>query len=321
LAFASRLREELARVLPRRRCCQQAELLALVSLDGRPADGRFVVQAANAAVARKLYTLGKQVWGGTPQVQKDPRSRRGRYLVQLQRPDEAGGAGSAGEPASRGRGAAWAASRGLGQADGRPTTVPERDCCRRAYVRAVLLSRGSLADPEKGYHLEVALDTDQQAEDLREVLAQYGVRTGLVHRKGKPVVYLKDADDIAEVLRLSGGHGSLLAFEDFRVLKEMRNQINRLVNAEAANVEKTVTAAMRQLEDIRLIEDRIGLSRLPPSLAQVARLRLEHPDASLADLGQLVQPPISKSAVNHRMRRLAALAAQLRRNSPAHGGN
>ncbi|HEY8497002.1 MAG TPA: DNA-binding protein WhiA [Limnochordales bacterium] len=321
MAFASRLREELARVLPRRRCCQQAELLALVSLDGRPADGRFVVQAANAAVARKLYTLGKQVWGGTPRVQKDPRSRRGRYLVELQPPDAAGGADTAGEPAAPGRVAEPAGPQGFGQVGGKPPAVPGRDCCRRAYVRAVILSRGSLADPETGYHLEVALDTDRQAEDLREVLAQYGVRTGLVRRKGKPVVYLKDADDIAEVLRLSGGHGSLLAFEDFRVLKEMRNQINRLVNAEAANVEKAVTAALRQLEDIRLIEDRIGLSGLPPSLAQVARLRLEHPDASLADLGQLVHPPISKSAVNHRMRRLAALAAQLRRNSPAHGGN
>lgn len=280
--------------------------MAIVSLDGRPADGRLMVQAANAAVARKIYTLGKRVSSGGVRVNRDPRSRRGRYLVELERP-------------------AGASEEGAGEGDpfgdGLPTSVPRRDCCRRAYVRAVIMSRGSLADPEKGYHLEVALDTDAQANDLRGVLEQYGVRTGLVRRKGKPVVYLKDADDIAEVLRLTGGHGSLLAFEDFRVLKEMRNQINRLVNAEAANVEKAVSAAMRQLDDIRLIAEQVGLSSLPPSLAEVARLRLEHPDATLADLGQLVRPPLTKSAVNHRMRRLTALAAQLRRSSSADSGN
>ena len=331
MSFAAGLRDELARVLPRRRCCQQAELAVLVALDGRPestappqsmthpestspteriapADG-WIVEAANAAVARKLYTLAKRVWGVSPRVTRAPRGRRPRYVVELPPLPQAP---SGGGRAVRGRpgfpGTRWAAP-------------PERDCCRRAYVRGMLLSRGSMTDPETGYHLEVALDTAQQADDLREVLARYGVRAGLMQRKGKPVVYLKDADDIAEVLRLTGGHGALLALEDFRVLKDMRNQINRLVNAEAANVEKTVAAAMRQLEDIRLIDERLGLDKLPPSLEQVARLRLEHPEASLADLGQLAQPSLSKSAVNHRLRRLAALADQLRRNSPADSGN
>ena len=286
----------------------------LVALDSRPESGApaagLTVEAANAAVARKLYTLAKRVWGVSPRVTRTARGRRIRYLAELPPlPAEPAGGGG---PAAQGHpgfpGAGW-------------TAPPERDCCRRAYVRGMLLSRGSMTDPETGYHLEVALDTVQQADDLRKVLARYGVRAGVMLRKGKPVVYIKDADDIAEVLRLSGGHGALLALEDFRVLKEMRNQINRLVNAEAANVEKTVAAAMRQLDDIRFIDERLGLGKLPPSLAQVARLRLEHPDVSLADLGQLAEPPLTKSAVNHRLRRLAALADQLRRNSPADSGN
>ncbi|HLT58972.1 MAG: DNA-binding protein WhiA [Limnochordales bacterium] len=300
MSFAAGLRDELARVMPRRRCCQRAELAALVALDGRPAGDGLVVPAANAAVARKLFTLAKQAWGAAPRVSREARGRRSRYFVAL--PPAPAEAGFPGFPRAR---------------DAAP---PTRDCCRRAYVRAMLLSRGSFADPEAGYHLEVVLDTAPQADHLRQVLAHYGVRAGLIYRKDKPVVYLKDADSIAEVLRLSGAHGSLLALEDFRVLKEMRNRINRLVNAEAANVEKTVAAAVRQLEDIRFIDETVGLGQLPPSLAEVARLRLAHPDASLADLGQLAQPPLSKSAVNHRFRRLAALAQQLRRNSTATGG-
>ncbi len=305
MVFAARLREELARVMPRRRCCRQAELAALVALEGRIDGGQVVVHAATAAVARKLFTLGKQVWGGAPRVERDSRGRRGRYVVEFvpPSPDAAGDAGTAAA---------------LG--DLPSTAPPDRDCCRRAYMRAMLLARGSVSDPEAGYHLEVALDTDGQAHELRRVLEHYGVRSGLVHRKGRPVVYIKDADDIGEVLRLTGGHRTLLAFEDFRVLKEMRNRINRLVNAEAANVEKAVSAGMRQIEDIRFLEERLGLGSLPPSLAQVARLRLEHPEASLADLGELLQPPISKSAVNHRMRRLAALADELRRNRTPGGG-
>lgn len=293
MSVAAGLRDELARVLPRRRCCQQAELAVLVSLDGRAVQGGLVVPAANAAVARKLFTLAKRVWGVTARIEREARGRRSRYLVEL--PE-------------------------LPEGDD-PARPPERDCCRRAYLRGTLLSRGSMADPETGYHLEAALDTAQQAEDLQRLLLRFGVRSGLVQRKGKPVVYLKEADAIAEVLRLSGAHGTLLALEDFRVLKEMRNRINRLVNAEAANVEKTVAAAMRQLEDIRLIDRRVGLGNLAPALAEIARLRLEHPDASLADLGQLAEPPLTKSAVNHRLRRLAALADDLRRNSASAGGN
>jgi len=123
------------------------------------------------------------------------------------------------------------------------------------------------------------------------------------------------ADSIAVVLRLTGAHGAFLTWEDFRVLKHMRNRVNRLVNAETANMEKAVGAALRQLQDIRFIEERQGLADLPPSLKEVARLRLVHPDLSLSDLGKQLSPPLSKSAVNHRMRRLAQRADDLRRSS------
>ncbi|MBO8141762.1 MAG: DNA-binding protein WhiA [Firmicutes bacterium] len=290
--FSARVRDELARLVPRRRCCLRAELSALLALDGTETGDGPVVSATSAAVARKLFKLAKAIAGEPPRVSRAGRGRRGRFLVHL---------GPAAPPVQPG--------------------LPKRECCRRSYLRGVFLSRGSISDPESGYHLEILLDRPDQAATVGHLLGELGVRFGIMQRKGSPVIYVKGADDIAEVLRLTGAHGALLELENFRVLKDMRNHINRQVNAEAANVEKAVAAAVRQLEDIRLIDRVLGLSNLSPSLEQVARLRLAHPDLSLKDLGQQASPPLGKSAVNHRFRRLARLAEDLRRNRPPNGGN
>lgn len=284
MEFANAVRAELARVLPRRRCCRQAELAAFIRFLGVKAEDGVNVTTGHAAVARKVFLLGKHVPQTTVET-AEPGPSRGRYHVRLTL-DEAV-----------------------------PDAMPRRQCCARAYVRGAWLSRGSVTEPEAGYHLEFALGSGEQARDIQGLLQRDGVSGGIIHRKNDHVVYVKDADGIAEVLRLTGAHGALLTWEDFRVLKHMRNRVNRLVNAETANMEKAVGAALRQLEDIRLIEERQGLTDLPPSLKEVARLRIVHPDLSLADLGKQLSPPLSKSAVNHRMRRLAQRADDLRRSS------
>lgn len=274
--------------MPKRRCCQQAELAAFVEYIGRKTSAGVRVTSAHAAVARKVLLLGKQVPGATSHMDESA-ARRGRYtvLLVLQQPFDDG--------------------------------VAERDCCGRAYLRGAWLSRGSVTEPEAGYHVEFVCGSVRQAQRVQALLERYGVGAGVMQRKADDVVYMKDADGIAELLRLTGAHGALLAWEDFRVLKHMRNRVNRLVNAEAANVEKAVSAAMQQVEDIRFIEERQGLEQLAPSLRQMARLRLAYPDLSLRDLGRQSSPPLSKSAVNHRMRRLADVAQNLRRSLPTSG--
>lgn len=288
MEFAKAVRAELARVSPKRRCCQQAELAAFVRFLGTVTPTGVSVGTGHAAVARKVFLLGKQV----PYVTVDaaePGPGRGRYNVRL----------ALREPL--------------------PDAVPHRDCCARAYLRGAWLSRGSVTEPEAGYHLEFAFAVKEEARDITGVLQRYGIGAGIMRRKGDHVVYVKDADGIAEWLRLTGGHGALLTWEDFRVLKHMRNRVNRLVNAESANMDKAVGAALQQLEDIRFIEEQQGLEGLSPSLKEVARLRLAHPELSMADLGRQLEPPLSKSAVNHRLRRLAQTAEHLRRNLPAPG--
>lgn len=285
--FSGRIRQELARVMPKRRCCQQAELAAFVDLTGEPTEEGVVISTGTAAVARKVFLLAKQVHGRTPVMTRPQGGRRSRYTVRLPLPTS---------PANT-----------------------ERDCCARAYLRGAWLSRGSVNEPDAGYHLEFVAARRSSSRVLQDLLDRYGVTAGLTRRKSDYVVYIKGADGIAELLRLTGAHGALLDLEDFRVLKEMRNRINRLVNAESSNVEKAVTAALNQVEDIRLIDEHMGLSRLPPSLKELAYVRLTYPDASLRDLGRHFDPPLSKSAVNHRMRRLSRIAEDLRRNHPGSG--
>lgn len=287
--FSGRVRNELARALPKRRCCQRAELAAFADFAGEVVGDEFVISTGTAAVARKVFSLAKQAQGVAPTMNR-PATRRGRFTVVLEAPIANG------------------------------SDVYERDCCGRAYLRGAWLSRGSISEPEAGYHLEFVATKPELAAILQHLLVRYGVSAGMARRKSDDVVYIKGADGIAELLRLTEAHGALLQLEDFRVLKDMRNRINRLVNAETSNVEKAVTAALKQIEDIRFIEEHMGLQRLPASLRELARIRLEHPDASLRDLGQRFDPPLSKSAVNHRMRRLAGIAEELRRNRHSASG-
>lgn len=290
MEFAHRVRGELARAMPKRRCCQQAELAAFVHFLGEPGAEGTKVAATDAATARKIFRLAKEVGGEAPRFSQGT-GRRQRYVVHM-------------PPLS-----------------GDDDDVYARDCCGRAYLRGAWLSRGSLSDPETGYHLEFSAENERSAATVQRLLTRYEVRSGLARRKSSYVVYIKEADGIAEVLRLTEAHGALLELEDFRVLKDMRNRINRLVNAETSNMEKTITAALRQVEDIRLIDEVQGLGRLSPSLREMAYVRLSYPDASLRDLGQKFNPPLSKSAVNHRLRRLSRLAEQMRRNPQPHSGS
>ena len=187
-------------------------------------------------------------------------------------------------------------------------------CCKRAFIRGAYLASGSMSNPEKGYHLEFVCSHKEQAAMLIHILKELSVEAKEVLRKKYNVVYIKDGEAIVELLGLMGAHRALMELESTRVVKEVRNSINRRVNCEAANITKTVNAAAKQVEDILYIKEKIGFSGMPENLRQMAKLRLDYPDATLKELSELSDPPVGKSGVNHRLRKLSELAERLRLN-------
>ena len=190
----------------------------------------------------------------------------------------------------------------------------KKDCCRRAFIRGTYLAIGSMSNPEKGYHMEFVFDHEDMAEEFIQILKTFSIGAKMVLRKKNYVVYIKDGEEIVDMLNIMGAHISLMNLENTRIMKDMRNSINRRVNCETANIAKTVNAATKQVEDIMLIQKLYGLHRLPDNLRQVAEVRLAYPEASLVELSQLMDPPVGKSGVNHRLRKLSELAERLRVN-------
>lgn len=183
---------------------------------------------------------------------------------------------------------------------------------KRAYIRGAFLGGGSISNPEKTYHLEFVTHSEEYALDLSKLINTFGLNSKVIQRKNSFIIYIKEGEQIVDLLNIIGAHASLLELENIRIMKEMRNNVNRLVNCETANLSKTVNAAVRQVESIKLIQSEIGLKRLPKNLREVAELRLSYPDESLKDLGEMLDPPVGKSGINHRLRKIEKIAEELR---------
>ena len=310
MSFSSEVKEELSEQIASGRHCRLAETAAILSLCGKiviTENDRYCVkiQTENLAVARKYFTLLRKTFNIRAEV--SVRKSRGVrfYSVIVSRDQEA--------------------RRLLGETclldeDGNISEcmspmhhrLLKQNCCRRAFIRGAFLAAGSVSDPEKSYHFEIVCAAPEKARQLQELLASYDVDAKTVLRKRHYVVYIKEGSQIVELLALMGAHISLMQLENVRIVKEMRNSVNRKVNCETANLNKTVSAAVRQAEDIRYIQERIGLDKLPVDLEETARLRLEHTEASLKELGDMLSPKVGKSGVNHRLRKLSQIADDLR---------
>ena len=194
--------------------------------------------------------------------------------------------------------------------------VVQNVCCKRAFIRGAFLSAGSISDPEKFYHFEITCASMRKAKQLQGLMASFDIEARIVLRKRYFVVYVKEGSQIAELLQIMEAPVALMELENIRIVKEMRNSVNRQVNCETANINKTVSAAVKQMEDIRYIQDTIGLESLPENLQEMARVRLERPEATLKELGEALEPPVGKSGVNHRLRKLSLMAEDLREKLP-----
>lgn len=310
-SFSAGVKGELARIYPEKACCRLAELAAIARLDGTVAieqndEAGLYITTEYSAVARKVYRLFKDLFSieAALTVKRQNRLKR-RTLYHIQTAPS---------------GAAPDLLHTLGIMSANRKIIPgirkdlvRNKCCRCSYLRGAFLGGGSVSSPDSDYHLELTVGSEKLGKDLMALTNRFpGLQAKLSQRKQSCLVYLKESDQIADFLALMGAHGSLLEFENARVLKGMKNQVNRLVNCETANLDKTVDAAVRQINNIRLIEERIGLDALEPSLAQAAMLRLDNPDVNLKELGEIMIPPLGKSGMNHRLRKIGEIAERLR---------
>jgi len=193
-----------------------------------------------------------------------------------------------------------------------PGVIPQ-PCCKRSYLRGAFLAGGSVNNPEgSSYHLEIASMYEDHCHALCDLANTFDLNARCIERKKGFIFYIKEGEKIIEFLNVIGAHQALLHFEDVRIMKDMRNSVNRIVNCETANLNKTIGAAVRQIENIRLLEREIGLENLPEKLREVAEIRLKHPDMNLKEVGDLLKGSVSKSGVNHRLRKIDQLADKIR---------
>lgn len=312
MSFSGDVRTQIAGIIPGPVHCRLAELAGLLALSAsftwNPETGfRLEISPDKGPAGRKCFTLLRKQININCRLRSMMQDQSDSFQCSIQGADvQAELEKLAGVLGYEDR------TRPFGQKGARiPGALLERECCRRVFLRAAFLCVGSMSDPEKEYHLEFACTEGDTAEQIREVLNGFGMGAKVIRRKKYHVVYLKDSEEIAQVLGLIGAHVSLMELENRRIMKEVRNSVNRRVNCETANISKTVNAAQNQIRDIRFLEREGRLRELPEGLRKIAELRLEHPEVSMSELGRMCSPPISKSGVSHRLRKISEHAQRL----------
>lgn len=313
MSFSRDIKEELSKHIPTGRHCQIAEIAAIISLCGKiyvnEKEQYFIkIVTENLTVARKYFMLIKEAFQGDIQVQvrrNQSLKKSSSYVVIIKDSQLSVKVLKATKLINQQRDIVEELSIVSNR-------VIQNTCCKRAFIRGAFLAAGSMSAPEKTYHFEIITTTEEKAVQLRDIIRFFDVDAKIVKRKKYFVVYVKDGSQIVDVLNIMEAHKALMDLENVRILKEMRNSINRQVNCEAANISKTVTAASKQLEDILYIRNTVGFGDLSPGLEEIARLRMEQPDASFKELGSMLSTPIGKSGVNHRLRKLSIIADSLR---------
>ena len=312
MSFSSQVKEELSRQFHKSRHCQIAEIAAILGFSGKleqSEEGDILrIYTENLPLARKYFILMKETFQAvcSISVRQNIYLHKTRvFVVSLAEREKVKKVLKA---------LKW---RNEKNEDIRKGSLVNRvlvqnSCCRRAFIRGAFLSAGSMSDPEKSYHFEIVCDGEEKAKQLMEIINSFEMDSKIVMRKKNYVVYLKEGSQIVDMLNIMKAHVALMNLENVRIIKEMRNSVNRQVNCETANINKTVNAAVKQLEDINYIKNTIGLDNLPDNLKEVAIARLHYPQAPLKELGTFLEPPVGKSGVNHRLRKLSEVAEDLR---------
>ncbi|MEX2461178.1 MAG: DNA-binding protein WhiA [Paenibacillaceae bacterium] len=309
MSFAAETKKELT-LIESGACCEIAELSALIRMNGavQISSQKVIldISTENAAIARRIYSLIKKTFHIHTEllVRKKMRLKKNNvYIVRI--PNQVQEVLSQLHIVTEGFQFATKIDKGL----------IKNNCCKRAYLRGAFLAGGSVNNPEgSSYHLEIASMYEEHCQSLVQLANRFNLNARCIERKKGFVFYIKEGEKIIEFLSIIGAHQALLRFEDVRIMKDMRNSVNRIVNCETANLNKTIGAAVRQLDNIRLIQRELGLENLPEKLRVVAEIRLLHPDVNLQEVGDLLHGAVSKSGVNHRLRKIDELADKLRKS-------
>lgn len=295
MSFSSEVKQELAATFAKSRHCMLAELAAIINYTGkvRISQGKvnLSIQTDNGLLLEKYGTLLERLFQikDVRDLSQDDTLRVLEGVKLWNRTESC--------------------FKNTSAVDG---ILIQQTCCKRAFIRGAFLCSGSISNPAKGYHFEIVCTSLPQAKQIQAAMNSFDADAKIVPRKKNQVVYVKEGSHIVDLLNVMEAHVALMDLENVRIVKEMRNSVNRQVNCETANISKTVNAAVRQIEDITYIKDHMGLESLPDHLREMALLRLQYPDAPLKELGEYLSPPVGKSGVNHRLRKLSKIAEEMR---------
>ena len=313
MSFSSKVKEELSKECNSPRHCCIAETAAIISMCGKVIFDekdhvRIEIHTENGTVARKYFTLLKKTYNINTDisirhssslnknrsyvlsVNDDETARKILMTCRLMKPF------------------------GVIEEDFSisDSLIIQRECCKRAFIRGAFLAAGSVSDPVKTYHFEIVCLSEAKAKQLQMIMETFNINARVIKRRKYFVVYVKDSSQVVDLLNIMGAYNALMDMENVRIVKDMRNNVNRKVNCETANINKTVSAAVKQIEDIRFIQMSSAFDELPESLQEMAELRVRYPEATLAELGQLLDTPVGKSGVNHRLKKISLFADELR---------
>ena len=313
MSFSSKVKEELSKDCNNPRHCCIAETAAIISMCGKVIFDekdrvRIEIHTENVTVARKYFTLLKKTYNINTDisirhssslnksrsyilsVNDDETARKILMTCRLMKPF------------------------GVIEEDFSisDSLIIQRECCKRAFIRGAFLASGSVSDPVKTYHFEIVCLSEAKAKQLQMIMETFNINARVIKRRKYFVVYVKDSSQVVDLLNIMGAYNALMDMENVRIVKDMRNNVNRKVNCETANINKTVSAAVKQIEDIRSIQMSSAFDELPESLQEMAELRVRYPEATLAELGQLLDTPVGKSGVNHRLKKISLFADELR---------
>ena len=313
MSFSSKVKEELSKDCNSPRHCCIAETAAIISMCGRVIFDekdrvRIEIHTENVTVARKYFTLLKKTYNINTDISIRHSSslNKNRSYVLAVNDDET----------ARKILMTCRLMKPFGVIEEdfsiSDSLIIQRECCKRAFIRGAFLAAGSVSDPVKTYHFEIVCLSEAKANQLQMIMETFNINARVIRRRKYFVVYVKDSSQVVDLLNIMGAYNALMDMENVRIVKDMRNNVNRKVNCETANINKTVSAAVKQIEDIRFIQMSSAFDELPESLQEMAELRIRYPEATLAELGQLLDTPVGKSGVNHRLKKISLFADELR---------
>ena len=308
MSFTADVKKELTGINPERKCCELAEITGFLRLAGSITfsfGGMGIkVSTDNPAVARHFVTLMKNYFTAKSAltIAENPGPARSKLYELTITPDMNA------EAILRETGMLGIKEGSNYLTDGIDPSVVRKRCCKKAALRGLFLAAGSINDPAKGYHMEISCSREDTAASIRKLINGFGLNTKVTERRGKYVVYLKDAEQIGDFLNVIGATGQFLKFQDVRLTKELKNNANRAFNCDMANSDRAMGAAQKQIEAIRYIDKTRGLDSLPDRLYETARKRLDYPELSLTELAEMFDPPIKKSGLNHRFEKIITIA-------------